>query len=72
MGYVPNNTYTKWFVTFINDHTQVYWVYLLKEKTEVPNVFINFHLMIKTQLQTQVQILQDTTLKLLCSDSPIR
>lgn len=29
----------KWFVTFIDDHTQVCWVYLLKEKSEVSKIF---------------------------------
>lgn len=44
----PNRTHTKWFVTFIDDHTRICWVYMLKEKTDVRSVFINFHLMVQT------------------------
>ena len=29
---VPNLTNTKWFISFIDDHTQICWIYLLKEK----------------------------------------
>lgn len=35
--------------TFIDNHNRVYWVYLLKEKYEVHDVYINFLLMIQTQ-----------------------
>ena len=44
---VPNRTNTKWFLIFINDHTRVCWVYLLKEKSEVPKIFIEFFFMIQ-------------------------
>lgn len=55
---VLTRNHKKWFVTFIDDHTRVCWVYLLKEKTEVRNVFQNFHSMIQTQFQTQIQVLR--------------
>lgn len=51
---VPNISNSRWFITFIDDHTRVCWVYLLKEKSETPRVFINFHAMIKNQFQTSV------------------
>ncbi|KAL5840711.1 hypothetical protein ACOSQ4_013319 [Xanthoceras sorbifolium] len=53
---VPNITGTKWFVTFINDHTRVTWVFLMKEKSEVTNIFKNFHSLIKNQFQTKIQV----------------
>lgn len=53
----PNHTKTKWFVTFIDDYTRDCWVYLLKEKFEVRDAFINFHLMIQIWFQSQIQIL---------------
>ena len=40
---VPNLTKTKWFVSFIDDHTRICWVYLLKEKSETAQVFKEFH-----------------------------
>lgn len=49
--------HTGWFITFIDDHNRVCWVYLLKEKYEVRSLFINFHSMIQTQFQTQIQLL---------------
>ncbi|XP_022853402.1 uncharacterized protein LOC111374875, partial [Olea europaea var. sylvestris] len=54
---IPNRNHRKWFVTFIDDHTWLCWVYLLKEKTDVRSVFINFHSMVQTQFQTNIQIL---------------
>ena len=53
-----NNIYeARWFITFIDDHTHVSWVYLLKEKSEAARKFQNFHKMIKTQFQANSQIL---------------
>ena len=50
-------TGTRWFITFIDDHTRACWIYLLKEKSEAKKVFRMFHAMIKTQFQTQIQVL---------------
>lgn len=55
---ILNRTFIKRFVTFINDHTGTHWVYLLKEKIDVRDIFTNFYKMIKTQFQTQIQILR--------------
>ena len=46
------------YITFIDDHTRLCWVYLLTDKTEVRSVFLNFHSMIQTQFQTKIQILR--------------
>ena len=45
---VTNIIETKWFIIFINDHTRVYWVYHLKEKSNVGGVFKAFYSMIET------------------------
>lgn len=45
----PNQTHSKWFITSIDNHTRVSWVYLLKYKIEVYPTFLNFHNMIRTQ-----------------------
>ena len=39
---VKNITGTRWFITLIDDHARVYWVYLYKEKTEVSKFFNAF------------------------------
>ena len=46
----------KWFITFIDDHTRVCWVYLLKEKSEAVKTFKDFHSMIQNQYNTNIQI----------------
>ena len=55
---IPNKTHKKWFITFIDDHTRMCWVYLLTDKTEVRSVFMNFHSRIQTQFHTKIQILR--------------
>ena len=47
----------KWFVTFIDDHTRLCWVYLMSEKSEVCMLFQNFYKMVETQFQTKIRIL---------------
>ena len=34
----------KWFLTLIDDHTRVCWVYLLKKKSNDKQIFKNFTL----------------------------
>ena len=47
----------RWFVTFIDDHTRLCWVYLMTEKSEVEGIFKNFYNMIETQFDTKISIL---------------
>ena len=55
---VNTKTGSRWFVTFIDDHTRVTWVFLMKEKSEVGKIFENFHDMVQTQFQTSIQVLR--------------
>ena len=50
------NSGKRWFITFIDDHTRLSWVYLLKEKSEAEHVFKNFYNMVETQFQTKIQV----------------
>ena len=43
-------------VMLIDYHTQVTWVYLLKEKHKVVSVFKNFYNMVQTQFHASIQI----------------
>ena len=43
---------------FIDDCTRTTWVYLKKNKSEVPSIFIVFHKFIKTQFGTNVRTLR--------------
>lgn len=38
----------QWFVTFIDDHTHLSWVYLITNKFEVKDVFLIFYGRIET------------------------
>ena len=53
---VPNITGAKWFVSFVDDHTRLTWIYLMKEKSEVTHIFKCFKKMIQTQFDTGIQI----------------
>ncbi|CAH9070987.1 unnamed protein product [Cuscuta europaea] len=48
----------RWFVTIIDDHTRVTWVFLLKEKSEIEEVFKQFYSMIQTQFNTNIKIVR--------------
>ena len=47
----------RWFVTFIDDHTRLTWLYLITKKSDIKEVFVRFHKMIETQFQTKIRIL---------------
>ncbi|KAJ8766765.1 hypothetical protein K2173_007832 [Erythroxylum novogranatense] len=53
---VKTLTWKKWFVTFIDDHTQLCWVYLICKKFEVAQIFQNFYTMVETQFYTCIGI----------------
>ncbi|CAJ2656182.1 unnamed protein product [Trifolium pratense] len=56
----PNRTGTlshkKWFITFIDDHSRVCWVYLLKGKSDVCQAVKDFVKMVQNQFQTNIQV----------------
>ncbi|KAL0553933.1 hypothetical protein IC582_007837 [Cucumis melo] len=45
-----------WFVTFINDHTRLTWVYLITNKSEVSSISQNIYHTIETQFHTKIAI----------------
>ena len=47
----------KEFVTLIEDHARLCWVYLMSGKYEVEKLFKDFYKMIKNQFQTKIIIL---------------
>lgn len=49
---------TRWFLLFVDDHTWLSWVFLMKEKFETSSIFKQFHKMIQIQFSTQIQILR--------------
>lgn len=55
---VPNILGARWFVSFIDDCTRVSWIYLLKQKSDVSNIFPIFHTMIQTQFNVGIKRLR--------------
>ena len=60
---VKNITGTRWFVSFIDDYTRLTWIFLMKEKSEVSQIFQNFNSMIQTQFQTKIEVLKTDNAK---------
>ncbi|KAL6278328.1 hypothetical protein ACE6H2_021929 [Prunus campanulata] len=48
----------KYFVTFVDDFSRTTWLYLLKFKSDLMNVFKDFHNLVKNQFSTQIQTLR--------------
>ena len=52
---VPNVSGSRWFVTFIDDYSRVTWVFLLKNKSDLSQVILEFFTMIKTQFGVNIK-----------------
>ena len=55
---MPTLTDKRWFVTFIDDHTRLCWIYLMNKKPNVEKLFKDFYTLIKNQFQTKISILR--------------
>ena len=55
---VSTSNEKRWFMTIIDDHTRISWVYLLKEKSEVETIFKFFFNMVQTQYNAQIKMLR--------------
>ena len=51
---VPTANGNKYILTFIDDYSRMWWVYLLKEKSQVFDVFKKFHLLITNEAQLTI------------------
>lgn len=47
-----------YFLMIVDDYTRAVWVYLLKEKSDVLYIFMNFCAMIQTQFNTKVKVMR--------------
>ena len=55
---VTNMSGIHWFVIFVDDCTRMTWLYLLKQKDEVLNIFETFHAMVCTQYGATIKVLR--------------
>ncbi|RVW98707.1 Copia protein [Vitis vinifera] len=60
---IKNISDTRWFVTFVDDHTRVTWVFLMKEKSEVGHIFQTFNRMVQNQFNSKIQVLKSDNAK---------
>ena len=56
-GPSPHNTMggSKYFVVFIYDYTRFTWIYLMKNHSELPQLYYNFAQMIQTQFSRSIK-----------------
>ena len=47
-----------WFVTFVDDCTRMTWLYLMKNKSDVGDIFKAFYHMVYTQYSLLVKVLR--------------
>jgi len=52
---ISNISGAKWFVSFIDDCTWVTWIFLMKDKYEVFQMFVNFYRIIQTQFGSPIK-----------------
>jgi hypothetical protein len=52
---VSNISGARWFVSFIDDCSRVTWIFLMNNKSEVPQLFIQFYNMVQTQFGKRIK-----------------
>src|SRR4051812_29451346 len=48
----------RWVVTFIDCHSRMTWLYLMKQKSEVMTCFQNFDSYVRTQFDKRIKVLR--------------
>ena len=48
----------RWFMTIIDDHTRLSWVFLLKEKSEVETILRNFFNIVLTHYKIHIKMVR--------------
>ena len=58
-----NVTGVRWFISFIDDHTRLTWVFLMKDKFKAGHIFQTFHSMVQRQFNAKIQVLRTDNAK---------
>lgn len=56
---VKNVTGSRWFLLFVDDHTRISWVFLMKDKSETSELFKRFNVMIQNHFSTRIKVLKN-------------
>ena len=46
---IKNVTGTRWYVSFVDDHSRITWLFFMKEKLEVGQIFRKFNTLVQPQ-----------------------
>lgn len=57
-SHVTNMSGFKYYVLFLDDYTHFLWVFPLRAKSDVFDVFSKFHAYVQTQFQSNIQLFQ--------------
>jgi hypothetical protein len=49
---------SRYFVLFIDDYSRFTWIYMMKNRHELPQIYINFAKMIQTQFSKAIKVLR--------------
>lgn len=55
---VTNINGSRWFVSYIDDHTRATWIFLVKEKSKIASIFKTFHSIVQIKFNQKIQILK--------------
>jgi len=58
LKFTPKRGGKKYFITFIDDCTRYYYVYLLNSKDEIMNMFLTYKVKVENQLNKNIKILK--------------
>ena len=53
--FIPRRSHHKWFIIFVDDYSRYSWIYLLKNKSEVPSVIVRFIELIYNQFDKRIR-----------------
>jgi hypothetical protein len=47
---------SRYFVLFIGDYSRFTWIYMMKNRCDLPQIYINFAKMIQTQISKVIKV----------------
>lgn len=54
----PSLNGSRYFITFIDDYTRMCWIYFMKQKLEVAEVFLKFKRWVENQSGGKIQVIR--------------
>ena len=54
----PSFNGSKYYIAFIDDHTRICWIYFMKLKSEVADIFWKFKAFVETQSECKIKVIR--------------